>query len=359
MPGLFPTPISKPFDPSNLKVEVKNTTIEHLITMLKNDLIDLQPDFQRRGNLWSEREKGSLIESIILGLPLPSFYFYIDNNIKKWIVIDGLQRLCALKDFMVTQELKLSELQLLGNTHNGKTYDDFSYFEQLDMTMRPVTLNVISGTASKEAMYIIFQRLNSQGTQLTSAEIRNAVYHGPAMEFIKKLAKSDAFKVATSNSISEKRLKPLDYVSRFVAFYMQGYKAYENDKMDTFIGNALNSLNQDQREFNTIEKTFERSLLLCHKLLGSDTFRQPKAQSGRNNPISISLFEATMYAVSQLTSAECDILLKRKDFFHSKYASMFNDIKVKKHLSNGTNKYQSVETRFTVIEKTIKDSIYD
>ena len=359
MPGLFPTAISKPFDPSNLKVEVKNTTIEHLITMLKNDLIDLQPDFQRHGNLWNEREKSSLIESIILGLPLPSFYFYIDTNIKKWIVIDGLQRLCALKDFMVTQELKLNELELLSNTHNGKCYDDFSYFEQLDMTMRPVTLNVISGTASNEAMYIIFQRLNSKGTQLTSAEIRNAVYHGPAIEFVKKLAEGETFKKATYNSISTKRLKPLDYVSRFIAFYLQGYKAYENDRMDAFIGNALNLLNQDQGGFDAIEKAFEKSLLLCHELLGENAFRKPSERHGRKNSISISLFEATLYSISKLTSNECDMLLMRKDLFRSKYANMFNDIEVEKHLSNGTNKFQSVQTRFVIIETTIKDSIYD
>ena len=359
MPGLFPTPIKEPFDPSNLKVEVKNTTIEHLITMLKNDLIDLQPDFQRRGNLWNEQEKSSLIESIILGLPLPSFYFYIDTAIKKWIVIDGLQRLCALNDFMVTQNLKLDELELLGKTHNGKFYDDFSYFEQLDMTMKPVTLNVISGNASNEAMYIIFQRLNSKGTQLSSAEIRNAVYHGPAIEFVKHLATSSEFLTATFNSISTKRLKPLDYVSRFIAFYIQGYESYKNDKMDTFIGNALNSLNKDQSEFTKIETAFKKSLSLCHKLLGDNAFRQPTSNDNRKNPISISLFEATMYATSKLTERECDILQKKQDLFRTKYANMFNDISVRRHLSNGTNKSQSVQARFKIIETTIKESIYD
>ena len=70
-----------------------------------NNRLELQPDFQRHADLWSVKKKSRLIESIILGLPLPSFYFYIDEEREKWVVIDGLQRLCAINDFMVEQSL--------------------------------------------------------------------------------------------------------------------------------------------------------------------------------------------------------------------------------------------------------------
>lgn len=361
MPVLFETPIIKPFDPASLKVEVKNTTVGQLRDMLKNDMIDLQPDFQRHKDLWSPSKKSKLIESIILGLPLPSFYFYVDEEREKWIVIDGLQRLCAINDFMVKQTLRLTGLQFLSGLHNKHTYDDFSYFEQLDMAMRPVTLNVISGASSAEAKYIIFQRINSEATQLRPAEIRNALFHGKSMDMVKRLAESKEFEIATNNSISRKRLRHYDFVSRFFAFYVQGYEAYSNN-MDVFIGNSLQLMNEklDDDTQKQFEDVFLKALSLCVVLLGDTVFRQPLNDKDRKNkdikanPISISLFEATMYAVSQLSETQRDVLLNRQEKFLTLYREMFRDEFLRKELSNGTNQYKSVHYRFSKMEEIAK-----
>ena len=360
---LFDTPINKPFDPSSLKVEVKNTTVGQLADMLKNGMIDLQPDFQRHGDLWGSGKKSRLIESIILGLPLPSFYFYIDINKEKWVVIDGLQRLSSINDFMVDKTLKLSGLQFLANTHNKRYFEDFSYFEQLEMSMRSVTLNVISGASSAEAKYIIFQRINSEGTKLSPAEIRNALFHGRSMEFVKRLAESREFEEATNGSVSKRRLLHYDYVSRFFAFYIQGYSDYLGNKMDFFIGNALERMNNytGEEDWKKAEKAFLDSLSLCKSLLGDGAFRQPLSEIDRkntdikSNPISISLFEAMMWSVSQLSKKEQQELLNRQSIFVVKYAEMFKDEFLKKELSEGTNQYKSVNYRFTVMEKLVTD----
>lgn len=363
MASLFDTPINKPFDPSSLKVEVKNTTVGQLADMLKNGMIDLQPDFQRHGNLWNKGKKSRLIESIILGLPLPSFYFYIDASKEKWVVIDGLQRLSSINDFMVVKTLSLTGLQFLSKTHNKRAYEDFSYFEQLEMSMRSVTLNVISGASSAEAKYIIFQRINSEGTKLSPAEIRNALFHGRSMELVKKLAESSEFESATNGRVSKRRLLHYDYVSRFFAFYIQGYESYLGNKMDFFIGNALERMNNyvGEEDWKKAEMVFFDSLSICKSLLGDDAFRQPLSEMDRknvdikSNPISISLFEAMMWSVSHLTEDERRNLLSRKSLFANRYAEMFKDEFLKKELSNGTNQYKSVNYRFTVMEKLVKD----
>lgn len=362
MPSLFNTPINSPFDPASLRVEVKNTTIGQLVDMLKRKLINMQPDFQRHGNLWNKDKKSRLIESIILGLPLPSFYFYVDEKDEKWVVIDGLQRLCAISDFMVEQNLKLSGLQFLGEMHNKYQFEDFSYFEQLDMLMRPVTLNVISGASSAEAKYIIFQRINSEGTQLSPAEIRNALFHGKAMDLIRKLAESQEFEKTTNNGVSQKRLLHYDYVSRFIAFYVLGYEDYPSNNMDKFIGNALDVINKDDDEdkMMVLSNVFYNSLSLCYSLLGTDVFRQPlstkdkKLSIVRSNPISISLFEAMMYSVSVLSVDQQQKLLYRKDRYCRLYYDIFKDEFLQKELSNGTNKYKSVYYRFSKMEELVK-----
>ena len=363
MASLFDTPISKPFDPSSFKVEVKNTTVGQLADMLKNGMIDLQPDFQLHGDLWSNGKKSRLIESIVLGLPLPSFYFYIDASKEKWVVIDGLQRLSSINDFMVEKKLKLKGLQFLAKTHEKRNYEDFSYFEQLEMSMRSVTLNVISGASSAEAKYIIFQRINSEGTRLSPAEIRNALFHGRSMELVKKLAESREFESATDGKVSKRRLLHYDYVSRFFAFFIQGYESYMSNKMDFFIGNALERMNnyKGEDDWRKAEKAFFDSLLLCKSLLGDDVFRQPlneidrKNKDIKSNPISISLFEAMMWSVSHLSDKERQELLKRKSVYVVKYAEMFKDEFLRKELSNGTNQFKSVNYRFNVMESLVKD----
>lgn len=359
------SPINKPFDPSSLKCEVKNTTIGELCAMLKNNLIDLQPDFQRHGDLWNKTKKSLLIESLILGLPLPSFYFFIDREQKKWVVIDGLQRLCTLNDFFVEKSLRLIGLKFLKDSHQSRNIDDFTYFEQLEMSMRSVTLNILSGESSIEAKYIMFQRINSNGTKLTPSEVRNALFHGSAMEFAKKLALSSKFVSATNNEVSFRRLSSLDYVLRFLAFYLCSYENYRDDKMNDFIGNVLERINKtfQEEDYDNLSNIFYHSLDLCKELLGAQAFRKPlseqekKNKDIRPNKVSIALFEATMCAVSKLNSSQEALLLQRKESFWKHYCNSFNDESFQKHISNGTNKFKAVFVRFSTLENVVKNTL--
>lgn len=358
MSELIPVTIDKPFDPASLKVEVKNSTIDQLRLMLKNNLIDLQPDFQRRPNLWKASKKSRLIESIILGIPLPSFYFYIDSDKEKWVVIDGLQRLCSIQDFMVTKTLRLRGLEFLKDKFEGKSYDDFSYFDQLNMSMRSVTLNIISGVSSVEAQYIIFKRINSTGTMLSPAEIHNALFHGRAMELVKKMATSLQFKDATHHQVDEKRLLHQDYVLRFVAFYVCGYENYTGN-MESLIGHALDFINKKATEadIQQIRSDFYTSLSLSTALLGDDSFRNPKSpkanKTAKAYKVSISLFEATACGLARLSAAERSRLLSHRVAFHQAYRQLFEDKDFRGKLSNGTNQKKSVITRFSMLESII------
>ena len=111
--------ITIPFDPNSIDVDMATVNLGLLIDQLVNEEIDLQPDFQRASDIWTPTAKSRLIESILLGLPLPSFYFSEDIYSQKLSVIDGLQRLCAIKDFVIDKKLKLYNLQFL-HTFEGK-----------------------------------------------------------------------------------------------------------------------------------------------------------------------------------------------------------------------------------------------
>lgn len=92
--------IVSPFDPKDIKIIVEPKTIDHLVQRMKFDEIDMNTEFQRKGNLWKPDAQSRLIESLLLRFPLPAFYFDAEDD-NKWLVVDGLQRLWTLKNFVV------------------------------------------------------------------------------------------------------------------------------------------------------------------------------------------------------------------------------------------------------------------
>lgn len=359
MDSIIRSSITEPFDPSTLKAEVKNATIGQLVEMLRNDLIDLNPDFQRHANLWDTKRKSQLIESILLGLPLPSFYFYNDSNSKKWVVIDGLQRLCSLKSFMVDEDLTLRGLEFLDEKKYGVPYKSFSYYDKLAISMHSVTLNVLSGNASAEARYIIFQRVNSKGTPLTPVEIRNALYQGKATDLISYMVKLDVFKMMVSQKISVNRMKDREFASRFLAFYLNDYHDYADFKsLDVLISNTMDAINKTFNDNQVMEvvSLFELSIKVCKRLLGEDAFRKPTSGQ-RRNQVSLAIFEMLTVSIAHLDKVQQQKLINRRQAFNYLYNDLFDDQLMQKYLSSGMGNNIAVRYRFDkitqIIEKTL------
>jgi hypothetical protein len=96
--------ISAPFDPEKIDVITQTRTIDLLLTRLREGELNLSPDFQRRANLWTTTSKSSLIESLLLRIPIPSLYVSEDKD-GDYTVVDGLQRICAIAHFVEVQAL--------------------------------------------------------------------------------------------------------------------------------------------------------------------------------------------------------------------------------------------------------------
>ena len=104
--------ITNPFSTKDIAINNRIVVLPSLVTKLTHEEIDLNPEFQRNEDLWDKKKMSRLIESILLKLPLPVFYFDVSNP-EKWIVVDGLQRLSSIKKFMVEKKLKLQNLEFL------------------------------------------------------------------------------------------------------------------------------------------------------------------------------------------------------------------------------------------------------
>ena len=206
----------EPFDPRQVDIVPRTMVISNIVDRLESGGIDLQPDYQRRGNLWNEKQQSRLIESLIIRIPLPSFYFDGDDE-DSYIVVDGLQRLYAIKRFMVDKDLRLTELEYLTYLE-GQGYDDLPKPMQRRIRENEIMVFLIRKGTPANVRISIFTRINTGGMVLTPAEIKNSVYRGQAAELLRTLAATDEFCTVTRGKIHPERMEDCEFVNRFMAF---------------------------------------------------------------------------------------------------------------------------------------------
>lgn len=349
--------ITKPFNPNEIDVDISTVNLGSLIEQLENDEIDLQPDFQRAADVWDNVKKSRLIESILLGLPLPSFYFSEDPVSQKLSIIDGLQRICAIRDFVLKEDepLKLEGLQFLKN-FEGLTFSQLARPEVKRIKSLKITMNTLRKGTPLDVKYIIFQRVNTAGEPLTPQEMRYALNQGPAAIFIKELANMESFKKATNYSVKSKRMQDRDFVNRFVAFFI-GYQDYMGD-LDMFLNDKMGELNKmAPAQRNDIRVSFDKAMECCYEIFKKDTFRKRYKITDKRKPISKSVYDTLSVNIAWLSDEEQHLLLKNAEDFKAGMIRLFNDEKFNFSISTGTGQKYNVEQRFTMVKSLIKEII--
>lgn len=349
--------ITKPFNPNEIDVDISTVNLGSLIDQLENDEIDLQPDFQRVTDVWDNVKKSRLIESILLGLPLPSFYFSEDPVSQKLSIIDGLQRICAIRDFVLEKEnpLKLEGLQFLKN-FDGFTFSQLARPEVKRIKSLKITMNTLRKGTPLDVKYIIFQRVNTAGVPLTPQEMRHALNQGPAAIFIKELADMESFKKATNYSVESKRMQDRDFVNRFIAFYI-GYQDYMGD-LDMFLNDKMGELNKmtsEQRD--DIRVSFDKAMKCCYDIFKNDAFRKKYSVTDKRKPISKSVYDTLSVNIAWLSDEEQLMLLKNAEAFKTGMIRLFNDERFNFSISSGTGQKYNVDLRFTMVKSLIKEII--
>ena len=303
------------FIPADVNIGMKNVSLDAMVKRLDYNEIDLNPDFQRRPDLWSEEQKSRLIESLMLRIPLPAFYFDASND-DKWIVIDGLQRLSAIRGFILGGK-QLEGLQYL-TEFNGCTYEELprQYIRRIIETQL-VIYTVEKGTP-QNVIFNIFQRLNTGGLVLTSQEIRHALNQGPIIKTISEMALCDEFKRATDYSIKTARMLDCEYATRYIAFTHLDISEY-NGNIDEFLNSALLYGNRcEEKERSEIKERFKRDLNYCYKIFGKYSFRRIKVD-GTRGPINKALFECFLANITELNDEILNKLLEHRELIQEKY----------------------------------------
>ncbi|HLP87956.1 MAG TPA: DUF262 domain-containing protein [Nostocaceae cyanobacterium] len=340
------------YDPYKINIDTKEPTIELLLKRINEQALDLAPDFQRHANIWKEEAQSRLIESIIIHIPIPAFYIDATNE-DKWLVVDGLQRLFALKSFMIDKKLKLSGLEYLKDLE-GKTFDEIDRRYQRRLEETQLTVYLIKKGTPPEIKYNIFKRINTGGLALSPQELRHALNPGKGTKFLTKLAASKEFKdVVKLGNTRKMRMDDREFILGYLAFILTPYQEYA-DNRNIFLTKALLKTNKlSESDLDDIENNFKRTMLAALNIFGKDAFRKISNSKKKPFPVNKALFEAWAVNLSKLNDEQIQILIDRKqkliNIFKSKVE---NDQVFLKSISQAITK---VKYRFSVVEKIIQE----
>lgn len=344
--------ITDPFNPAQIRVETRTFTISLLLSRIQNNELDLNPGFQRKGGIWTDGAQSRLIESLLIRIPLPAFYFdAMDDN--RWLVVDGLQRLTTLNRFVLEQNLKLCEMEFLRDLH-GLTFSELPRPYQRRIQETQVTVYLIERGTPPEVKFNVFKRINTGGLPLSAQEIRHALNQGKATELLTKLAKSPEFLSAINNGIRDDRMADRECVLRFLAFTITPYSLYKSREFDSFLNDCMASINKmPDVDIRLLESRFLRAMNAASTIFGLDAFRKCYRLGAPRYPINKALFESWSVNLSQLSDEEINLLATRKDDLISAFVVLMNDRDFDRAISQGTGDIKKLNLRFSEIHRII------
>jgi hypothetical protein len=319
--------IQNPFNPAEINISSKQDTLLNLLNRVKHNEIDMNTDFQRHAELWDTRKMSRLIESILIRLPLPAFYFDASDD-ENWLIVDGLQRLSAIRKFVLEEDarkkLKLRDLEYLGKQFNGKTYDDLprTYKRRIDEC--PVTLFLIQKGTPEAVKYSVFRRINTGGIVLNDQEIRNAMAKPSIRKWIEELAK-DEYLINIFGDRSE-RMMDQELVLRFLAFHYQDYEK-STKNITSFIDEMIEKLEKvTEKQLNEYKDAFKRATKRCWQIFGESAFeKQIKDAPTRRKRKSSPLFEVWTNALVDVNERDVKTLIQRKELLIEKHTILMSD----------------------------------
>lgn len=380
----------EPFNPNDISIHQKVVSMDVIIRRLAQNSIKLSPSFQRR-EVWDVTRKSRLIESIMLNIPLPMFYVAADEK-GNWEVVDGLQRLSTIRDFMIPnargERLKLKNLEFLGTRYDGKSFyeieNDVSEQRLVNSIYETeMRFTVINPGTPESVKRNIFKRLNTGGMPLTSQEIRHALYEGISSTLLQELVASDSFVEAIGKRINDSRMSASELVLRLVSFMILDRKNYKPG-MDTWLSNAMRVLNcfpspTDEQlkriyaredvpeilitDINEIKQRFHIAMNRGQEFFDGHAFRKSLAGEERKSPVNKSLFEVWGNILAVMPEYKFEALKAKKIEFLKGYKQLLGDNEfnnaISRHSSTTKGIVFSYSELMSLIDRTLHGGVND
>lgn len=276
-----------------IHTEALSMSIGEIISLYKEKELDIHPEFQRYFR-WTPIQKTKLIESIMLGIPIPSI-FVSQRDDGVWDVIDGLQRLSTIFEFVgclrnedgeTKQPSRLQRTDYLPSFENKVWQDDtdefnsFTQMQRLSVKRAKLDFKIIKKESDKDAKYEMFQRLNTGGTSLSDQEIRNCLMimiNRRFFEWFRNLSEFEPFtsSVQLSDRAYEEQYN-LELILRYLILKNCNPEIFKSsiDIEEFLTENVRTICKNDHYDYVNEGKDFMRTFQLLNSALGNDAFRR-------------------------------------------------------------------------------------
>jgi hypothetical protein len=274
-------------------------SIGEIIGLYEKNELDIHPEFQRFFR-WTQLQKTKLIESILLGIPVPSI-FVSQREDGVWDVIDGLQRLSTIFEFVgvlrdeennVLPASKLQKTDYLPSLENKSWESEdkensFSPAQRITFKREKLDIKVIKKESDKATKYELFQRLNTLGTSLSAQEVRNCLLimiNRAFYKWLSDLSELDAFRACLS--LSDRQLEQrydMELALRFLAFrHATQEELRQMQDVGEYLTEAMKRMAEDPNfNFVTEQDAFARTFQLLEAAAGDNTFKRYDYRSDR------------------------------------------------------------------------------
>ena len=364
----------QPWNPAKIRITTKSLSLREVVEQIGGGDIDLAPDFQRE-YVWKRRQRTRLIESVLLGIPLPAFYFNQEDD-ATYQVVDGVQRLSTINLFMNNKHiLDAVDLEYLKDLH-GRTYDKLDQTVVRRFRSAQIVCHIIEPQTPDEVKYDIFSRVNTLGSPLSTQEIRHAMSKKRSRMFLKVLSELESFDAATAKNFWIKdpdggatpvrdtgRMMNRELALRFCAFKSFSADEYRKySSLDSYLveytrridGRSETAPPFTDMDLVELTKVFNSAMTNASFVMGADGFRRFPPGGKRKGPINRAVFESQALAFADYS---LDKLTPKKDAIATALRRLFEDPDYLRSVTVGTGNIASVELRLRRTKKAIKEII--
>lgn len=335
----------EPYVEFDISVAPSDPSLELLASQIMRG--DIIVPFYQRKFVWKIEQSSRLIESFLMGLPVPQVFLY-ENDSGEMEVIDGQQRLMSVKYFMEgyfgepDEKGRRQVFRLKGlserSEFNGKTFEDLPQRYQRKLrnsTLRAINIRQLSPTGTGDSVFHIFERLNTGGTQLKPQEIRNAVYRGEIVDRLWKLNDNAAWQNILGLKKPDKNQKDVELVLRLFSLY-ESWEDYEKPMLS-----HLNKFMKANRDFASPEaERFSNEFLRSCELV-DESLEKPFRPRG---VINSAVLEAVMITLLEDPSID-------KERLKSGYKSLLANKEFLEKITGGTTDTLMVQRRIEICKQ--------
>lgn len=340
-----------PYSADAIRITPIMYSVYQIFHYIEEGMLILRPEYQRN-QVWDIQRKSLLIESLMLRIPIPAFYFQEDYEGNK-MVIDGLQRLSTIHSFM-KDEFRLEHVQYR-KEFEGCVYSELPKKYKIRIQETQLSVNVLDSTCNELVKFDVFRRVNTGGVPLNAQEIRNIMATNEVRALLQRMSESEEFQKATRGRVKDIRMDAQELCLRYILFcYKYDWKNKELkdlQSMASMMDMILVFLNKMKtKELAVFLQMFKENMKKCYALLGEDAFSKESSRHIINKPLFISWSVVLTYRKVDLKMLE----KKRKEAVRLQH-QYFGEGAYYNAITSSTTTRKNLRLQFEAVERILEE----